>query len=839
VRLLAGPPRSLVIVMVTNVTNFADTSSTHSIASILAKTSMAGGDEPPSLASDSDGPPRIASGDKTRTPSEPVQFLEWLRPGGPWVLTAINPNIPGTKTITAMTAQAVDDFVRRYNGKWSIYYGVNPTRKLMDKKAAKIDIAQIEYALADLDPKDDETPEEAKTRYLEQFNGAFEPKPTAIVDSGNGIQCLWRWQDPIKLGNPIKGPDGRMVFLPEDQAKIADVEKRIEQIMLRLGSKAGTQNIDRILRLPGTTNVPNKRKRELGRVECPTRLIEFSSKSYGLDAFPKSPAAQSNAESSQAEAGSDGEDARSDRAHASNDDQAETGSDQEDIHSERTDTSNDGDDLDDLIRNGCGQRFGGDRSRAVWRVVNEMLRLGWLPPAVTATLLNKHNGISAHIYDQADPPGYAEKQVLKALHELDFIRSESGRPLSNQVNIRIALFKMGVAVRYDSFADRMVIDGLRDFGPVLDDAAMTRLRLTIGQRYHFLVTKGTFYDVVTDAARRNAFHPVCEYLAGLTWDGVKRVDTWLIKYAGAEDNQYTRAVGALLLVAAVRRVRKPGCKFDELPVLESPQGHDKSTGLRTMAVRDDWFTDDLPLNVDGKKVIETLRGKWIVEAAELSGMRRADIERVKALLSRQADRARLSYDRITSEVQRQCVMIGTTNDIQYLKDTTGNRRFWPVRIERFDVEALKQDRDQLWAEAAAREARGESIRLQRELWPKAAQEQDQRLARDPFLDALEDALSGREGKIKASDVWLVLDKKPGHATQDDNVRLGKAMRALGWSRPPSSTARFGGKPVSAYVKGEKRIKDGSGQPEWAEITVSRSPQEGLQVLGGELKDSPI
>jgi hypothetical protein len=220
-----------------------------------------------------------------RQQTEAVQFLEQLRPGGPWPLTAIEPDGP-TETITAIPAQTVDEFVRRYNGKWNIYYSVNPTRTRMNKKASKTDIAQIEYALADLDPKDDETPDEAKERYLKQLKGDFEPKPTAIIDSGNGIQCLWRLPEPIKLGNPIKGPASKMAFLPEDQAKIADVEKRIEQIMLRLGSKAGTQNIDRILRLPGTTNVPNAKKRKAGRVNCPTKLLRFGGEAYPLDAFP-------------------------------------------------------------------------------------------------------------------------------------------------------------------------------------------------------------------------------------------------------------------------------------------------------------------------------------------------------------------------------------------------------------------------------------------------------------------------------------------------------------------------------------------------------------------------
>src|SRR5262249_50019060 len=162
-----------------------------------------------------------------------------------------------------------------------------------------------------------------------------------------------------------------------------------------------------------------------------------------------------------------------------------------------------------------------------------------------------------------------------------------------------------------------------------------------------------------------------------------------------------RAVGALSLIAAVRRVRQPGCKFDEILVLEhEEQGTDKSTALRTLAVNDDWFSDDLPLNADSQKVIESLRGRWIIEAAELSGIRRADVEHMKALLSRQIDRARMSYGRLVSEVRRQCVFFGTTNSSEYLRDETGNRRIWPVGIKRVDIDALKRDRDQLWAEAS-------------------------------------------------------------------------------------------------------------------------------------------
>jgi predicted P-loop ATPase len=277
-------------------------------------------------------------------------------------------------------------------------------------------------------------------------------------------------------------------------------------------------------------------------------------------------------------------------------------------------------------------------------------------------------------------------------------------------------------------------------------------------------------------------------------------------YAGAEDSKYTRAVSALMLIAGVRRVRQPGCKFDEMLVWEQPaQGTDKSSALALLAVKEEWFTDDLPLNVESKRVIETLRGRWIVEAAELSGMRKADVEHLKAMLSRRVDRARMAWGRLPIEAPRQCIVTGTTNKSEYLRDTTGNRRFWPVLIVRFDLNALGRDRDQLWAEAASREAKGESIRLARELWPEAEKEQRQRLADDPFVAVLANHLGHLEGKIKAADVWEILNLHGAQLTQDMYARAAEAMKRIGWKRPnKSGTARFDGQLLTAYVRGDNR-----------------------------------
>ena len=464
------------------------------------------------------------------------------------------------------------------------------------------------------------------------------------------------------------------------------------------------------------------------------------------------------------------------------------------------------DELDDLIRNGCGDRFDGDRSRAVWFAVNEMLRRGYLPTIIEQTLLDRANGISEHIYDQKSPTEYATRQVTKAVQEIDLSRNEHGQPHKNQNNIRVALLKMGVQLRYDQFAARTLIQGLSGFGPSLVDAAVDRIWLQVEQHFHFQPSKELVRTVVADTAKLNCFHPVRDYLDGVKWDRVKRLDQWLTAYAGAPDTEYTRAVGALVLIAAVRRVRQPGCKFDEMLVLECPeQGTEKSSALAVLAVRKEWFSDQLPLNADGKAVIEALHGHWIIEAAELSGMKRTDIEHLKAFLSRQVDRARMSYDRLVSEVPRQSIVIGTTNSVEYLRDTSGNRRYWPVQVESFDLEALRENRDQLWAEAAAREAEGTSIRLDPKLWSLAERQQEWRLTQDPWHQLLSDKLGEYEqAKISTESIWTILDIKPAQRGQEQSRRVGEAMRKLGWDRANSGgTVKIDGKLVSGYVIGRK------------------------------------
>jgi hypothetical protein len=220
---------------------------------------------------------------------EATGFLAWLRPGGPWVLTAIHPTSGKIETITARNETEARDFIQRHDGTRNLYYSVNPIRTAMTRKAAKTDIAAIEYLLGDLDPHGGESSQDAKARYLKALE-TFEPAATAIIDSGNGIQGLWKLATPIELAEPVMETDTKgkttKAFPPKAAAIIADAEARSAALMERLGSVAGTQNIDRILRLPGTTNLPNEKKLKAGRVTCSTKLIRFKDLSYSLDAFP-------------------------------------------------------------------------------------------------------------------------------------------------------------------------------------------------------------------------------------------------------------------------------------------------------------------------------------------------------------------------------------------------------------------------------------------------------------------------------------------------------------------------------------------------------------------------
>ena len=215
------------------------------------------------------------------------------------------------------------------------------------------------------------------------------------------------------------------------------------------------------------------------------------------------------------------------------------------------------------------------------------------------------------------------------------------------------------------------------------------------------------------ALHANAYHPVREYLRGLVWDGTPRLDTMLVDYLGAEDTPYTRAATRKWMCGAVKRVMVPGCKFDSAIVLVGKQGIGKSSFAGILSRG--WFNDS-EINMNSKDGYESLHGNWIIELAELASTKRSDVETVKTFLSKCEDTYRPAYGRRATTFKRQCVFFGTTNEEEFLRDRTGNRRFWPVTVRQteLDREALEANIDQLWAEAVDAYGKGESLWLDSE-----------------------------------------------------------------------------------------------------------------------------
>jgi predicted P-loop ATPase len=206
--------------------------------------------------------------------------------------------------------------------------------------------------------------------------------------------------------------------------------------------------------------------------------------------------------------------------------------------------------------------------------------------------------------------------------------------------------------------------------------------------------------------RKNSYHPLRAWMESLVWDKKSRLDAWLSTYLGALDNPYTQFVGSKWMISAVARVLQPGCKADHLMVLEGAQGKGKSTALRVLAGGQKYFSDT-PIDIGNKDAFVSLRGKLIIELAELASTSKADADKVKAFFSSPADSYRPPYGRELVTVPRSCVFAGTVNHKVYLRDETGNRRYWPVECGVIDIKGLEEDREQLWAEAVERYKRGE------------------------------------------------------------------------------------------------------------------------------------
>ncbi|WP_262049306.1 VapE domain-containing protein [Bradyrhizobium sp. Bra78] len=415
-------------------------------------------------------------------------------------------------------------------------------------------------------------------------------------------------------------------------------------------------------------------------------------------------------------------------------------------------------------------------------------------------------------------------------------RRVDGLPRPSMHSARLAITALGIECRHDIFHHKILFGFRGDnmqhemqslVGEVTDDSIIM-LRQLLSDHFGVDFLKNPTIDAVISLANQHRFDPVLDMLAKAEaeWDGKPRLDRMAVDYFNTDDTLFNTTALRITMIAAARRARHPGCKFDEITVTESPEGYGKSGAWRVLAGEDN-FSDQSILGKNGREVQEQLSSIWIHENAELAGLGKTEIESVKAFASRQEDIARPAYGRFIYKQPRHSIEVGTTNDDEYLQSQTGNRRFWTLRIRRaIDLDKLRQDRLLLWGEAARREALGESIRLDQKLWAVASMEQENRRIKDGWEDILANIpeevplpfardsepntcqiihFSTNQEKVRSADILTHVLKIPAERHSSAYaMRVARIMKRHGWQRTSNGKVSIN----SEQVRGCFRQRDG-------------------------------
>jgi Virulence-associated protein E-like domain/RepB DNA-primase N-terminal domain len=513
-------------------------------------------------------------------------------------------------------------------------------------------------------------------------------------------------------------------FFLKEAIDAEQAQKLGERIRRAVISDDDTGNPTQPYRVAGTVNYPSPKKIERGRVVVDTQLIEFIP---GLlwtpeeieAAFPApEPVSKSNGGSAPAGA-----------------------VDEADIPEATL----------RVIREGIKKGKDDDRSKAFFSIVRDLKKDGWGVEDIIALFRRYPNGIARKYYENGDrieqetrraydkpkakikypaiapgagtggtpppppptspppPPGAIPPAGAGAAPQAATRRlymKPKATWACNVGNVLLALEQepeLMSAFGYDEMlACEILLRPLFKADPSFKPRPVTDADAIAVQKYlqwfgFRRLGKNTTFDAVEKHARDHAFHPVRDYLDRLAWDGKDRLQTWLTSCFKAEDNDYTNEIGKMFLISMVARIYRPGCKVDYMMILEGEQGLLKSSACRILA--GDYFSDQLP-DITNKEAFQHLRGKWLIEVAELRAYSRAAIDHFKEFLVRDTERYRPPWGRKEVHEERQCVFVGTTNMALYLRDETGNRRFWPVKTGEIDLDWLRANRDQLFAEAA-------------------------------------------------------------------------------------------------------------------------------------------
>ncbi len=333
-------------------------------------------------------------------------------------------------------------------------------------------------------------------------------------------------------------------------------------------------------------------------------------------------------------------------------------------------------------------------------------------------------------------------------------------------------------------------DAGKDQGDTWTDSDTTRLDSWMRRNWALELPNEKLREAVYVVGMRDSYNPLRDWLNQLQWDGNKRLDTWTSRYLGSPDTPYTRAAGRKWLISAVARGIRPGCKADHVLILEGGQGVGKSTALKALAGGDKLFTDS-PIDIGNKDSFVSLRGRWLIELAELASLSKSESERSKAFFSSATDSYRPPYGRELVAVPRTCVFAGSTNLGQYLNDDTGGRRYWPVKVGVIDIRTLEQDREQIWAEAVA------AFKANEIWWPSYAETplfEAEQMARE-VGDAWEEDISRWLNTPQAIELYkqyahltlmqvahYALAISPKDANHTTAVRVSRVMYHLGWKK---------------------------------------------------------
>lgn len=350
-------------------------------------------------------------------------------------------------------------------------------------------------------------------------------------------------------------------------------------------------------------------------------------------------------------------------------------------------------------------------------------------------------------------------------------------------------------------------------GKIWRDADTAVIKEFIGRKYEINIATNQYEEVIDHIAHERTYHPVKDYIEGLTWDGVERIDSFFVRHLGIENNAYAREVSRCFFSAAVHRVFEPGTKFDYVIVLGGLQGIQKSEFVKILG-RYKWY--GVLSSFDPKIAMEEIGGKWIVEIEELAANNRQEIEQQKAFISAQSTRVRMAYARRSEEFRRQCVFVGTTNHLEYLKDTTGNRRWWPIDIvvDYIDTERLENEIDQIWAEAYATlyTCGYPTYFIDKKIEQYAQKLQKKKQEDEPLVGVINEWLNQpadperydaghmlndndkhkfiKRYRVCVLEIWEDCLKEKGHPAYKDSRRIGDVMRQLdGWVKQES--IRFG------------------------------------------------